>query len=459
MRVTGELMTAVPLPAAWVDGGGAVVAATPEWSGVGLGMREYRAGARLRLLVSPPEMERGIDVVTRRLLDELETAVAETPVPQRYGLRLAATALGVVAGRGDATPVTRSEVAEAVRAACALENDAPAVVVAEAGAEPVVGGWLVAAALKQVVMNARKHEGCETVWLRLRDGWFSVSWGAGPARRLQGLVTSRHRERRMGWGLGVVRLCCDAVGASYLGPRVMGDGMVEAAFVLEPETSCLRLPLALVDGAGRVMQATRTWDAESGVVPGRVVSETSLARAVRTASTSRGRVVNGGAWAARLCGGDVCAALRPADTREQGLDLLDGIAHEAELLVGGPSSSAWLRAVAVLEALRLALGLPSAAYGVDEFHRDVVRYGRAFGADLSDVRVRVGPAPPPALTAFLLASGGELRRGDGTWVVRLEDPIASGLAALVGSEGNSIRLRCVEDETVSNELLQEVAET
>jgi hypothetical protein len=459
MRVTADVMASVPLPAAWVDGGGAVVAATPEWAGLGLGMREYRAGVRLRLLVSPAAVERGIGALTRRLLDELEAAVAETPPPQRCGLRLAATALGVVAGRGDATVVMTSEVAEAVRGACALENDAPAVVVGEAGPEPVAGGWLVAAALKQLVMNARKHEGCEAVRLRLRDGWFSVSWAAAGVRRLHGVATSRRRDRRSGWGLGVVRLCSDAVGASYLGPRDTGDGMVEAAFVLEPESSCLRLPLAVIDGDDRVTQATRTWDAESGVVPGRVVTEAGVVDALRAARAAPGRIAQGGAWSARACICGVCVALRPPDTREQGLDLLDGIAHEAELLVGGPSSAAWLRAVAVLEALRLALGLPSAAYGADEFRRDVVRYGRAFGADLSQVSVGSASAPPPALTAFLLASGGgELRREDGAWVVRLRDTGADELAGLVAPDGSSVRIGAVEDETVVNEFLQEVAE-
>ena len=102
----------------------------------------------------------------------------------------------------------------------------------------------------------------------------------------------------------------------------------------------------------------------------------------------------------------VWVALRPADTREQGLDLLEGVAHEAQLLAGDSESGAWLRAMAVLEALQLALGRGAPGYAEADFHRDLVRFGEAFGTDLSWVSGVTAPAPPPALTAFLLAAGG-----------------------------------------------------
>ena len=449
MRITSAVMQGIPLPAAWIDGSGHVVAQTPEWRGGGLGFREYRAGRHLRLLVSPGDTYPAVDTLTRRLLDELAVAVAETAAPARYGLQLATTALGVVAGRGDHTTLTEQQIADAVAAACALENDAPAVDVEQAGSDPVAGGWLVAAAMKQLVMNARKHEGCDRVRLRLHNGWVSVSWVAGRSGSLRGIATSRHRLRRSGWGLGVVRFCCDAVGASYLAPHDDADGMTRVAVVLEPESSCLRLPLALLSTDGRVLQATRTWDAESGAVPGRTSSDPSLMAALHAARSSPARITQHGPWSARVHANTVHIALRPSDTREQGLDLLDGIAHEAELLVGGRNSAAWLRAVAVLEALRLALGQPAPAYASDHFRRDLVRYGRAFGADLSHVQINGTSAPPPALTAFLLTSsgGGTLARDSSGWHVRTTHHGAPELAGLATADG-VIRIPLVDDVAI-----------
>lgn len=239
MRITGADMGAVPLPAAWVDADGNVVVATPEWPGTGLGVREYRAG-RLRLLVSPTAAAPGIRLLSERLLTELDQAVPETEPRRQAGLRLAVAALGVAVGRGGPQTLTERQIADAVVAACALEDRAPAVHIEAAGAAEVRSGWLVAAALKQMVMNARKHEGCEEVRLRLGGGWSAVAWrGKGT---LHPVATSRHRDRRSGWGLGMVRLCCDAIGASYLAPREAGGGWVEAAFVVEPTQPACAFP-------------------------------------------------------------------------------------------------------------------------------------------------------------------------------------------------------------------------
>jgi hypothetical protein len=236
----------------------------------------------------------------------------------------------------------------------------------------------------------------------------------------------------------MVRLCCDAIGASYLAPREAGEGRAEAAFVVEPESTCLRLPMAVVGGDSVVTQATRTWDAEAGVFPGRPLRDPDLLRLVRTAVEARGRIAETGPWVARSHGGAVWLALRPADTREQGLDLLEGIAHEAQLLVGEPGSRGWRRAIAVLEALQMALGQPVAAYGEAEFARDIPLYSEAFGSDLRGIDGVTEPAPPPALTAFLLAAGGggTLVRDEHGWVVRPRDPRLAELSGLVGADGD-----------------------
>ena len=261
MRITGADMGAVPLPAAWVDADGNVVVATPEWPGTGLGVREYRAG-RLRLLVSPTAAAPGIRLLSERLLTELDQAVPETEPRRQAGLRLAVAALGVAVGRGGPQTLTERQIADAVVAACALEDRAPAVHIEAAGAAEVRSGWLVAAALKQMVMNARKHEGCEEVRLRLGGGWSAVAWrGKGT---LHPVATSRHRDRRSGWGLGMVRLCwTPSVPATWhhARPAAAGSRLPSSS----SHSACLRLPMAVVGGAGLVTQATRTWDAEAEV--------------------------------------------------------------------------------------------------------------------------------------------------------------------------------------------------
>jgi hypothetical protein len=457
VRITEAMMGAIPLPAVWLDAG-EVIAATPEWAGPGLGVREYRVGTggRLRLLVAPRAHASGIAALSARLLRELEQAVGETPPPRGVGLRLALAALGVMVGRGDAQEMRLAEVADAVVAASRLESRAPMVRVAGSAGEggqgeggPVGSGWLIAAALKQMVMNAARHEHAREVWLRLRGEWMAVGWEGGRANgsgAAHGVATSRHRELRRGWGLGMVRLCCDAVGASFLAPRTDGD-MVEAALVLEPDSACLRLPLAAIGADGVVVQATRTWDAEAGVAPGRRVTDPQLADLVTAAGRVPGRIVESGPWVARSRERTVWVALRPADTREQGLDLLEGVAHEAQLLVGDSASGAWLRAVAVLEALQLALAQPVSGYAEADFHRDLARFGEAFGADVSGVRGVTTPAPPPALVAFLLAGGGGRVERDGAgWIVRLRGRPGAELAGLCADDG-TIRVPIADQVT------------
>jgi hypothetical protein len=456
VRITQAMMSAIPLPAAWLDEQGSVMAATPEWGGAALGVREYRAGwgGRLRLLVAPRTHAPGIAALSARLLRELEQAVGETPPPRGVGLRLALAALGVMVGRGDPEELRLEEVAEAVVAASRLESRAPAVRVAAAGegGQPVVGGWLIAAALKQMVMNAARHEQSREVWLSLRGEWMAVGWEVDASRAAPGVATSRHRELRSGWGLGMVRLCCDAIGASFLAPRRRG-GMVEGALVLEPESACLRLPLAAVGADGVVIQATRTWDAEAGVAPGRRVTDRQIAALVAAAREKPGRIVESGPWTARSDKHVVWVALRPADTREQGLDLLEGVAHEAQLLVGDSQSGAWRRAVAVLEALQLAVGQAAPGYAEADFHRDLVRFGEAFGTDLSWVSGVTTPTPPPALTAFLLAEGGggQVERDGGAWIVRPASREAPELTALCGP-GGGIRVP-LADEVIAQEVM------
>lgn len=119
------------------------------------------------------------------------------------------------------------------------------------------------------------------------------------------------------------------------------------------------------------------------------------------------------------------------------MDLLKGVEHDAELLIGEPGSCAWVRAAGAVEALSLALGRPAAGWRAREFTRDVARYGDAYGIDLRSLGEVTTPAPPPALTAFVLAAGGggALSRVDCCWAVQVRMPEAAELAGLVGTDG------------------------
>ena len=444
MRISTATMTALPLPAAWLEGD-TFVARTPEWTSPTWGMRAYRAGHRLRLLVAPLSLEPGIAALCDRVLLELHSAVPETPPQRRAALRLALGALRVIAGHGDVEPLSEAGIAEAVVFGCAMETRPPRVGVAAVGEGQVGGGWLVAAALKQLAINAARHEGCDAVALRLGERRYSVGWSAPAGRSGHQLTTSRHREQRSGWGLGMVRLACDALGATHLAPYEVAIGDVETAIAVEPESSCLRLPLALVDADDVVVQATRTWDIEAGVSPGRRVSGTELGESVAGARRNSGRIVRAGPWVARCEAMQTWVALRPADTREQGLDLLEGLVHEAELLVGEPESNAWRRAVGAIEALQLALGQPQLGWASSAFLRDLVRYGAAYGVDLSSIRGVATPAPSPALSAFVLAvgGGGVVTPVEGGWSINVRTPEATELASLVLPDG-SVRVRVAD---------------
>ena len=243
----------------------------------------------------------------------------------------------------------------------------------------------------------------------------------------------------------MVRLACDALGATHLAPYGVAHGAVETAIEIEPESSCLRLPLALVDGDGVVVQATRTWDIEAGVSPGRPIVGTELAESVAGARRDPGRIVRVGPWVARSDATQTWVALRPADTREHGLDLLEGLVHEAELLVGEPASSAWRRAVGAIEALQLALGQPQLGWAASAFMRDLLRYGAAYGVDLSSIHGVATPAPPPALSAFVLAvgGGGIVTLAEGGWSIEVRRPDVAELASLVLPDG-SVRVRVAD---------------
>jgi len=432
MRIAEADLTAVPLPASWVDERGSEVAVTREWAGPGPGMREYSA-RRLLLRVGAAGRLEGPAMLCELLLSELDAAVAQTDVERRAGMRLAVAALRVTVGQAVAEPLTQTEIATVVTQAVEQDNGPPLRIEGVTNRE-VRSGWLVAAALKQIVINAGKHDRCDEVALHFSpDGGAAATW-VGPGDRGT-LQTSRHPSRRTGWGLGLVRLCCDAVGADFIAPRPLEEeGRVAAALVLLPPSTALGLPMAVADNRDIVQAATRTWDAETNVTPGKRL-DSSLDELTSAARHAAGAMVTAEGWAARSHRDSVWLAVPPADTVAQARDLLNGLIHEGALMER--RVPAWRRVVGVAETLMHVLGAPTVAYSAAGFAADLGRYAEAF-AIASPTGEWPSPAPSPATVACLLSlgGGGEMEAGAGSWELRPRDPQVPVLREMVDASGS-----------------------
>ncbi|MGH7747497.1 MAG: hypothetical protein ACREQ5_22475 [Candidatus Dormibacteria bacterium] len=74
-----------------------------------------------------------------------------------------------------------------------------------------------------------------------------------------------------------------------------------------------------------------------------------------------------------------------------------------------------------------------------------MRYGAAYGVDLSSIRGVASPAPSPALSAFVLAvgGGGTVKPAADGWVIDVRTPEVAELASLVLPDG-SVRVRVAD---------------
>src|ERR1019366_9115174 len=102
---------------------------------------------------------------------------------------------------------------------------------------------------------------------------------------------ARHRRDRQRWGLGFCRIAADTLGGAIYPPADRGDGTVGAT--LELGLQDLTLPLAAIRGH-RVVKATRTWDEETGCLPGAGVEPGS--RLAGCPGAPSGGPGGGGGW-------------------------------------------------------------------------------------------------------------------------------------------------------------------
>lgn len=96
----------------------------------------------------------------------------------------------------------------------------------------------------------------------------------------------------------------------------------------------LSLPLALVRD-GTVHKATRTWDEETALLPGRALPPTArAAQCVAAAAATPGSIVRVDGWCARTGRSGTWVAIPPDAVVERARDGLDGMVHERALWDG-----------------------------------------------------------------------------------------------------------------------------
>ena len=413
MRLTTDELREIPLAGAWYREDGTQTAKTPEWSGGGVDTVQYRYGP-LRLVVETEEHRPEIADLSQRVLAELDAlAVAATPELAAVRRSLCAS-LSLVMGRLDPMPRSTEEVIATVHATAREEN----VVVSPLPSPHVVvpSGDSVALVLKQLATNARKHDGAEDMALSAdKGGTFRLRWRGNQSTGR--VSTSRHPDQRAGWGLGLVRLAADALGASVITVRHGDDGTSEAVFAPLSASGRFSLPLAAVSSDGVVERATRAWDEETGLTPGsRIPDELTL---LCGSTLAGGRAISHGAFSARRGLRRTWIAMRPRSTREQARDLVAGIAHERALVGDGADAT---RLVGSAAALSLLLGSPIEMWLRTAVDDQLPLACQAFNAPIPRLIGEGRSAPPAPLIAFLVAeaSGGEFEFRDGVWVFRPE---------------------------------------
>jgi hypothetical protein len=435
MNLTIAEIRELPLPAALLDHDDEVIAATPEWGGAGPGTVLFALRqTRLAVAVVPA------DPAAAALLDGLLAAMDATADglegTQRLRIAMLAASLRVVAGRQVTTVGTSHDVIDlavaGIGARTALE-----VHVDGRPAFPVHAPEVAALALVQLAVNAERHTRTTSVTLVQDGGAFHVVWpgAAGPGT----FATARNRRDRQRWGLGFCRIAADTLGGAIYPPADRGDGTVGAT--LELGLQDLTLPLAAIRGH-RVVKATRTWDEETGCLPGAGVEPGSrLAACLDAASSSPGRAVSCDGWAARQVRERSWVAIPPDDVLERARDVLDGIAHERALWEGiAPPLQARVYALTALLGARLGSPLPRVPAGI--WNQRMLGLAPALGLPMDVPRLTALGALDPRLCAYLAAELGSEMVADGDDLLLRIRPGMEGDARLLDlvRGGDAVRL-------------------
>jgi hypothetical protein len=239
---------------------------------------------------------------------------------------------------------------------------------------------------------------------------FAISW-QGQSGRTE-VKTSRHPDRRTTWGLAMVRLAADAIGASVIPVTRREDGMSEGKLELLPDGERFTLPLASIDHAGRVERATRAFDEECATTPGQLLDGELLN--LWQEVNGDGGISERGTFVARRTDKRTWLALKPRSTREQLRDVIAGIRHEGSL-IGQDDYS--LRLYGYANALGLAIGEPVEMWFRKDLDERLARTCQAFSVEKPVIIGGSRSAPPAPLVAFLTAEagGGILRQDNEGW--------------------------------------------
>jgi hypothetical protein len=426
VRLAAADVAALPLAVALFDRDGAVLASSPEWRGGGLGTVVYRLPTA-SLAVACEEQDADVAELLTELLHAMQDAARASDGDQRRRLEVLGSSIALVAGIPHLTGGSTAEVLGNLKAVLATVSNY-SVTVTRHTPGSVLDLALMTLALRQLVINARRHDDATEVTVAIDAGpTFTLQWHGLPAR--EGVTTSRHQGDRDRWGLGFVRLAMDALGGVYLAPGADDDGPVSAVLAIDPSPR-LQLPLAaLRDGV--VVSASPAWDEETHAPPGSPLRP-PWRQVVELAAASPDTIARDGSRRARTVGRTTWVAIPPEGTADRARDVIRGLDHERDLLDAPPPFATAIHGLAGVIALLLGDNphriTPSAFDEQYPLAAAAVRAPALPGAF-------TGPAAPdPALVAVLASRlGGPLSNPDGRLRILIgdahrSDPIALRLA-------------------------------
>ncbi len=405
MNLTIGEVAELPLCAAMFDGDD-MLTHTPEWRDAVAGAVTYRV-RQARLVVSAEEVDASCAEVVGALLEEIDRTARALPHRQALRVAMLAASLRVVAGREAGSAGTSRDVLEHACAGIASRT-AMAVALAEERPFAVLSPAVAALVLVQLASNAERHDGATSVVLAAARGAFSIAWrGSSSAASAR---SARRRADRPRWGLGFARTAADALGAVLHPPVDAPDGT--RVGVLETGLSRLSLPLALLRG-GAVHKATRAWDEETALLPGRTPpADHRATRCVAAAAAGPGAIVRVDGWWARSARGGTWVAIPPDGIVDRARDVLEGMVHERALWEDVPEP-ARSRIFALAAIVGSMLGADLVRVPGATWNRRAPELARAFGVTTPVPVFRGAGAVDPRVALFLASELGTTLEADG----------------------------------------------
>jgi len=401
MQLLPHDIAALPMPAALLDEAGAVMDQSPEWTAGGSHPTIYRLG-RLTLVVNDDAQSVGVELLIGRLRQAIRAGADAAVGPRRLRTRMLAAGLDVVAGDPRLSPGSIAETITYLQAGVAdISGSASAQVRVEvetSTSDMVPDAAVLALALKQIVVNARRHDDATIVTLRVLPGpQFVLDWeGTGTPG---GISSSRHQAHRRRWGLGFVRLAADALGAVYLAPGRTGAGRLQSVFSIEPAVR-LNLPIAAVGADDRIERASNGWVEETHTLEGDHVAGPVL-QLLNVARSKPGEVVGLEVLRARAGRRRTWVAIPPQGPRDRARDFVRGLEHEQDLWHAPEPDRTVVEAL--VEGIAVLLGDPLPISPPDVFDARYPQACAALGvADLGHPYPGA-IAPHPVLTAYLVS--------------------------------------------------------